>query len=250
MRARVYFSGGGPGDPGMLTLKGKRIIEEADIIIYADSLVPREVLKFARKDAVIYGSASMTLEQITDVIVNAVSQGRTVARLQSGDPSIYGAIAGQMRMLDARGIAYEIVPGVSSLLAAAALLRAELTVPGISQTVIITRLEGKTPVPRKEDIRELAKHQASMAVFLSAGMVEAVVAGLLEGGYPPGTPAAVVYRAGWPDEKVIRATVGTLVEAVRGNGITRQALILVGEFLNPDCRQLRSRLYSGEFGDG
>jgi len=247
MAVQVYFIGAGPGDPELLTIRAKNIIKRADVIIYADSLINPEVCSSAGKGAKIYPSASLSLEEITEIIVNAVKQGKVVARLQSGDPSIYGAIQEQMAVLDEKGIAYEIIPGVSSLFAAAAALKTELTVPELSQTVIITRMKGKTPVPALESLKSLAQHQASLAIFLSASLIEKVVAELLAGGYPPKTPAAVVYRATWQDEVVLRTTLSNLVERVKASGIRKQALILVGTFLNSKGKHRRSKLYNRGF---
>jgi len=247
MAVQVYFIGAGPGDPELLTIRARNIIKRADVIIYADSLINPEVCSFAQDRAEIYKSASLTLEEITAIILNAVKQGKVVARLQSGDPSLYGAIQEQMAALDEKGIAYKIIPGVSSLLAAAAALKAELTVPELSQTVIITRLEGRTPVPALENLRSLAQHQASMAIFLSASVIEKVVAELLAGGYHPDTPAAVVYRATWKDELVLRTALSNLVERVKASGIRKQALILVGAFLGSKGKRRRSKLYSRGF---
>ena len=247
MAVQVYFIGAGPGDPELLTIRAKNVIKRANVIIYADSLVSPDVCSFVQEKAEIYKSASLTLEEVTKIIVKAVGQGKVVARLQSGDPSIYGAIQEQMAILDDKGIAYEIIPGVSSLFAAAAALKTELTVPELSQTVIITRLEGKTPVPAAENLRSLAQHQASLAIFLSASLIEEVVAELLAGGYPPNTPAAVVYRVTWKDEVVLRTTLSKLVERVKTSGIKKQALILVGAFLEAKKKRRRSRLYSKGF---
>ena len=243
MAVQVYFIGAGPGEPELLTIRAKKIIERADVIIYADSLINPEVCASARQGAEIYPSASLSLEEITDIIVNAVKQGKVVARLQSGDPSIYGAIQEQMAVLDERGIEYEIIPGVSSLFAAAAALKTELTVPELSQTVVITRMEGKTPVPALENLKSLAQHQSTMAIFLSASLIEEVVAELLAGGYHPDTPAAVVYRATWPDELVLQTTLKKLAERMKASGIKKQALILVGNFLNSKNKNRRSKLY-------
>ena len=247
MAVKVYFIGAGPGDPEFLTIRAKDIIKRADVIIYADSLVNPEVCSFARERAEIYKSASLSLEEITKIIVNAVRQGKVVARLQSGDPSIYGAIQEQMAVLDEKGIEYKIIPGVSSLFAAAAVLKTELTVPELSQTVIITRLEGKAPVPVLENLKSLAQHQSSMAIFLSVSLMEKVVAELLAGGYPPDTPAAVVYRASWKDEVILRAPLKSLAERVQASGIGKQALILVGAFLGAKGKRRRSRLYNRSF---
>lgn len=248
MATQVYFIGAGPGDPELLTIRAKNIIGRADVIIYADSLIDPDVCSLAREGSEIHGSASLTLEEITEIILGAVSQGKVVARLQSGDPSIFGAIQEQMTALDDRGIDYEIVPGVSSLFAAAASLKTELTIPGLSQTVIITRLEGRTPVPATERLRSLAAHQASLAIFLSASLIAEVVAELLAGGYQPDTPAAIVHRASWADEKVVLAPLKELAEQAKKSGISKQALILVGDFLK--AKSQRSRLYDRSFKHG
>lgn len=245
MAVQVYFIGAGPGDPELLTIKGREIIGRADVIVYADSLIGPEICRFARAGAEIHGSASLSLEEITAIIEDAVRQGKIVASLQSGDPGIYGAVNEQMAMLDRKGIEYEIVPGVSSLFAAAAALKAELTIPELSQTVIITRMQGRTPVPARESLESLATHQCAMAIFLSASLIDEVVAALLRGGYPAETPAAVVYRASCEDEIVLRAPLGGLAERVKGSGISKQALILVGSFLDPG-KSRRSRLYDKE----
>lgn len=245
--AKVYFIGAGPGDIELLTIKAKKIIEQADVIIYADSLISPEVCQFARHDAHIYKSASLTLEETTDIILNAVEQGQTVARLQSGDSSIYGAIGEQMAALDEKGIQYDIIPGVGSLFAAAASLKAELTVPEISQTVIITRREGRTPVPAAENLKSLAEHGATIALFLSVSLAKEAVAELIQGGYAPDTPAALVYKASWKDEMVIRTTLCKLPEHITKSGIKKQGLILVGKFLSRQNQELRSKLYDGTF---
>ncbi len=246
MATQVYFVGAGPGDIELLTVKAVQIIQRSDVIIYADSLINPEIRALAKEGAEIHPSASLSLEAITEIISGAVSQLKTVCRLQSGDPGIYGAIHEQMMALDERGIAYEIVPGVSSLFAAAASLKAELTVPEVTQTVIITRMEGKTPVPAAERLRDLARHQCTLAIFLSVASIEAVVAELLEGGFRADTPAAVVYRASWEDEKIIRAQLGDLADRVKSAGIGKQALILVGNFLEKSAER-RSRLYDKDF---
>lgn len=245
---QVYFIGAGPGAPELLTLKAKRIIGQADVIIYADSLISPEVLQFARTDAEVHKSASLTLEETIAIIINAVERGKTVARLQSGDPSIYGAIHEQMDILDEKEIEYEIIPGVSSVFAAAATLKTELTVPELAQTVIITRKEGRTPVPAVENLKSLARHQTSLVLFLSIALLDEVVAELIDGGYAPDTPAAVVYKATWPDEIIIRSTLNELTERVRESGIKKQALILVGEFL--EHKGNRSKLYDKDFRHG
>ena len=250
MSVQVYFVGTGPGALDLLTIKGKNIIERADVVIYADSLTDPGICSFFRKEAEIHKSASLTLDEIRDIILKAVKQDKIVARLQSGDPSIYGAIHEQMAILEDMGIEYEIVPGVSSLFAAAASLKVELTVPDVSQTVILTRMEGRTPVPESESLKHLAAHQTTLVIFLSLGMIEKVVGALLEGGYPNQTPVAVVYRASWKDETVIRTVLKDLAEKVRGSDIKKQALILVGSVLNPERNDHRSRLYSSNFSHG
>ncbi len=247
MAVQVYFIGAGPGDPKLMTIKGKEIIQRADVIIYADSLINPEILGFARADAEVHESVSLSLEQIVGIIEDAAEQGKLVARLQSGDPSIYGAIQEQMAALEERGIKYEVIPGVSSLFAAAASLRTELTIPEVSQTVIVTRMEGKTPVPALENLRSLASHQSTMAIFLSVSLLDRVVAALLEGGYSAETPAAIVYKASWKDETVVRALLPDLAARVRELGIKRQALILVGNCLSPQGKKERSRLYDKKF---
>jgi precorrin-4/cobalt-precorrin-4 C11-methyltransferase len=247
MAVQVYFIGAGPGDPELLTIRAKNIIERADVIIYADSLINPEVCAYARDGVEIHQSASLSLEEITEIIINAVGQEKVVARLQSGDPGIYGAIQEQMAALDEKGVEYEIIPGVSSLFAASAALKSELTVPELSQTVIVTRIEGRTPVPPSENLKSLAAHQASMAIFLSASLVEKVVAELLAGGYHQDTPAAVVYRASWPDEVVLRTHLENLAGVIKSSGIKKQALILVGDFLNAQAKGRSSRIYNRDF---
>jgi precorrin-4/cobalt-precorrin-4 C11-methyltransferase len=245
--AQVFFVGAGPGDPELLTLKAKKILERADVVIYADSLVSPDILTFVRKGAVIHKSARLTLEETSDVISEAVKQGKTVARLQSGDPSIYGAIAEQMKVLEDREIEYEIIPGVSSLFAAAAALKVELTAPDTSQTVIITRREGRTPVPANENLRSLASHGATIALFLSIPQAESVVADLIQGGYDPSTPAAVVYRASWKEQQVIHCRIDELPEQIANNRIKKQAIILIGKSLDKNRTPARSKLYDPDF---
>ena len=254
-KGKVYFVGGGPGDPELLTLKAKRVIESADMVIYADSLVHPSIAEFARPGAEVHGSKDLTLVQIMDLIVEAVTQGKTVARIQSGDPAIYGAILEQMRVLESRGMEYEIIPGVSSAFAAAALLKAELTVPEVSQTVIMTRAQGRISMPPREQLRDLAAHGCTLVIFLSITRTFRIVRELRSAGYPKETPVAVVYRVGWPDQKVIRGTLADIVAKVREAKITLQALVLVGEALNPSLRQpgaaeeapASSHLYSEEY---
>lgn len=220
------------------------------MIIYADSLISPEIRSLAKKEARIYGSSLLTLEEIKELIVNAVGKGELVARVHSGDPSVYGAIREQMDMLDEPGIDYEVIPGVSSFSAAAAALKVEFTVPEAAQTIIITRREGRTPVPELENLKALASHRSSMAIFLSAGMIKEVVRELQEGGFPPDTPSAVVRKASWPDEQICRAPLENLAKEVEKAGIKDHALILVGKFLSRKTGGKVSRLYAKEFSHG
>jgi precorrin-4/cobalt-precorrin-4 C11-methyltransferase len=243
----VHFIGAGPGDPQLLTLKGKALIEQADLIVFADSLVSPDVCQFARPGAEVHGSSALTLEQTTELMVSAARAGRRVARLQSGDPSVYGAINEQIAILEREGIAYEVVPGVSSAFAAAARLGVEMTVPNVSQTVILTRRSGRaSPVPDKEHLASLAEHQATMAIFLSAAMTGKVARELLEAGYPAETPCCVVYKVSWPDEKIVRATLADVARKVRAARFTRQAIILVGQAFGERSSE-RSKLYAADY---
>ncbi|WP_366924618.1 precorrin-4 C(11)-methyltransferase [Metallumcola ferriviriculae] len=244
---KVIFIGAGPGDPDLITVKGAKALNEADVIIYAGSLVNKEVLAHGRKDAEVYDSAGMTLEEVLAVMKKAVSLGRTVARVHTGDPCLYGAIQEQMDALAQEGIAFDIIPGVSSFLAAAASIKREYTLPDISQTVILTRLEGRTPVPEQENLAGLAKHGATMCLFLSVQMIDKVVAELRQG-YPEQTPVAVVQKASWPEEKIVHGTLSNIAEKVKAAAISRTALILVGDFLGNDYQ--RSLLYHPEFSHG
>jgi precorrin-4/cobalt-precorrin-4 C11-methyltransferase len=237
IKGKVYFVGGGPGDPELLTLKAKRIIESADVVIYADSLVPPSVVEFASPQAEVHGSKTLTLPEIMTLTLQAVRQGKTVARIQSGDPAIYGAILEQMRVLEKEGVDYEIIPGVSSAFAAAAVLKAELTVPDVSQTVIMTRAEGRIAMPPGEQLRDLAAHGCSLVIFLSITRMPRIVRELRAAGYPKDTPVAVVYRVGWPEEKVIRGTLTDIAAKVREAKINLQALILVGKAVDPSLRR-------------
>ena len=225
----VDFVGAGCGAPDLITLRGQRLLSNADVIIYAGSLVNPQLLSYARKDCEIYNSALMHLDEIIEVMKKAESEGKNTVRLHTGDPSVYGAIREQMDRLDELGIAYNVTPGVSSFCGAAAALKAEYTLPDVSQTVILTRMAGRTPVPEKESIE----------------MLEELSVRLIAGGYSSDTPAAIVYKATWDDEKVIRCTVGELAESAKKNGITKTALITVGDFLG-DYHQL-SKLYDKEF---
>lgn len=244
---QVYFIGAGPGDPELITLKGVKVIEKADIIIYAGSLVNPEILQYARKDAEIFDSASMDLDEVLQVIRRGAGEGKIVARVHTGDPAIYGAIQEQMDALAALGITFEVIPGVSSFLAAAAALRQEYTLPGVTQTVILTRMEGRTPVPEKEKLAELAKHGSTICVFLSVHAIAEVVAELRQG-YREETPVAVIQRASWPDEKIVRGTLANIAGRVVEAGISKTALIIVGDVFSG--RYEKSKLYDPGFSHG
>ena len=240
----VHFIGAGPGDPELLTIKGKRFIDSADVIIYAGSLVNEKVLADRKESAQVYNSAYMTLSEVIGVMKEAEAKGQSVARVHTGDPSIYGAIREQMDALDDLGISYEVIPGVSSFLAAAASMKKEYTLPGVSHTVILSRIEGRTPVPEKEKILSLAKHHATMIIFLSVGKIEVLVH-LMSESYEKDTPVAVVYKASWPEETIIYGTLETIADKVKAAGITKTALVVVGDFLG-DKYEL-SKLYDQNF---
>lgn len=244
----ISIVGAGSGAADLITVRGARLLGQADVIVYAGSLVNPQLLSYAKEGCKIHNSAKMTLEEVVDVMAKAHFLGKNMVRLHTGDPSIYGAIREQMDALRQKNIPFEVVPGVSSFCGAAAALQAEYTLPGVSQTVIITRAAGRTPVPEKENIRSLAAHRATMAIFLSAGLLEQLEEDLVEGGYPPETPAAIVYKATWPDEKVCICQVSTLAETAQKEGINKTALILVGDFLGQQYD--RSLLYHPNFTTG
>lgn len=241
----VYFVGAGCGAPDLITVRGDRLLRRADVIIYAGSLVNPELLTTAKTSCEIYNSAVMTLEEVIEVMRQAEQEEKLTVRLHTGDPCLYGAIREQMDLLEELGISYEIVPGVSSFCGAAAAVKAEYTLPDVSQTVIISRMAGRTPVPDREEIARLAEHQATMVLFLSTGLLEDLSVQLLRGGYSEDTPAALVYKASWPDEKVCRCTVGTLLQTAKENKISKTALVLVGRFLGDEYQ--RSKLYDPGF---
>ena len=242
---KVSIVGAGPGDPELITVKGQRLLKEADVVIYAGSLVNPRILEVCRKNAEIFNSASMTLPDVVNKIEESVKADKKVVRLNTGDPAIYGAIQEQMDEFKKRGIEYEVIPGVSSFLATAAALKQEYTLPNISQTVIVTRGAGRTPVPDRESLKSLAQHQATMCIFLSIQMLDKVVEELEAGGYPEDTPIAIVHRASWPEQKIVRATLKDVVEKVKEADIPRQAMIVVGRVL--DTEYDLSRLYAPEF---
>ena len=237
----VHFIGAGPGDAELITVKGARLLREADVVVYAGSLVDRELVRTYAPGAEVYDSASMNLEETTAVLARAVADGKKAVRLHTGDPSIYGAIQEQMAELDQLGIGYAVVPGVTSAFAAAATLRQELTLPEVSQTVVITRLAGRTPVPEREQLAGIAQIGATLVIYLSVSMVEQVVAELLQGAYTPATPVAVVSRASWADEETVEGTLADIAEKVRDAGIGKQAIILVGDVLKARREGLKSK---------
>ena len=241
----VHFVGAGSGAVDLITVRGARLLGEADVIIYAGSLVNPALLDYSKPGCEIHNSAEMTLEQVMDVICKAEEQGKTTVRLHTGDSSIYGAVREQFDELAKRNIEYDVCPGVSSFCGAASSLKTEYTLPDVSQTVIITRTAGKTPVPERESIRALAAHQSTMVLFLSTSLTERLQSDLLAGGYPADTPAAVVYKATWPEEKIFRCTVGTLHQTVKENGLTKTSLIIVGGCMGD--QYLRSLLYDPGF---
>jgi precorrin-4/cobalt-precorrin-4 C11-methyltransferase len=245
---RVYFVGAGPGDPELLTIKARRYMEQADLVLYTGSLVPSGVISFAGKGARLVDSSSMTLSETHAAIMETVRAGGTVVRVHTGDPSLYGAVKEQMDLLDREGVVYEVVPGVSAAFAAAAAAMVSFTLPERTQTLIITRLGGRTPVPEKERLIELASHRASMAIYLSASTPEQMAAELLEGGYPEDTAVVIAYRVGWPDQAVIFTDLVHTAETARKAGITRQAVFLILPAQEGETPV--SRLYSAEFSHG
>jgi precorrin-4/cobalt-precorrin-4 C11-methyltransferase len=244
----VFFVGAGPGDPELITVKGARLLSEAGVVIYTGSLVNPKILDYCKEGARIYNSAGMTLEEVLAVIKEAAAKGEKVARVHTGDPALYGAIQEQMDALAKEGIPFTVIPGVSSFLAAAAAIPNELTLPGVTQTVILTRVEGRTPVPPGERLTSLASHGATMCIFLSVHMIEQVMEELKSGGYAEDTPVVVVERASWPEQRVIRGTVGDIDGKIKSAGITRTALIMVGRAFGSEYTP--SKLYDGKFAHG
>lgn len=245
MKGKVIFIGAGPGAPDLLTVRGHKTIEKADVIIYAGSLVNKEVLNCKKENSTVYNSASLDLNEITAIVEEAVANNQLVARVHTGDPSIYGAIGEQIRELKEKGIEYEIIPGVSSVFGTAAALEAELTLPEISQSVIITRPEGRTPKPEGESLASFSKHHATMCIFLGVGMIDKVVGELLEG-YEKTTPVAVVKKATWEDQYIVRGTLEDIADKVKKANITKTAMIVVGDVLNPGDFNA-SKLYDKNF---
>lgn len=242
----IHFVGAGSGAPDLITVRGAKLLKEADVIIYAGSLVNPQLLDYKREGCRVYNSARMTLEEVLDVMMDAEKKGLVTVRLHTGDPCLYGAIREQMDVLDEKSISYDYTPGVSAFCGAASALNLEYTLPDVSQSVIITRMEGRTPVPEKESIQSFAAHHATMVIFLSTGMLEELSRRLIEGGYKADTPAAIVYKATWPDEKAYLCTVGTLAETAEKNNITKTALMIVGDIVTHSHYD-RSRLYDPGF---
>lgn len=242
----IHFVGAGSGAADLITLRGKKFLEEADVVIYAGSLVNPQLLEYTKQGCNIYNSAKMTLEEVLEVMTAAEEEGKTTVRLHTGDPCLYGAIREQMDVLDEKGISYDYCPGVSSFCGAASALNLEYTLPNVSQSVIITRMAGRTPVPEKESIESFAAHHATMVIFLSTGMLEELSRRLIAGGYTADTPAAIVYKATWPDEKKFICTVGTLAETAKREQITKTALMIIGDAVT-HSQYDRSELYHPEF---
>lgn len=242
----VYFVGAGTGAVDLITVRGMHLLERADVIIYAGSLVNPELLQYAKKDCEIHNSAKLTLEEVLTVMQKAESEGKCIVRLHTGEPSIYGAVREQMDELDRLEIPYESCPGVSACFGAAASLNLEYTLPGISQSLIITRMEGRTKVPERESIESFAAHQASMAIYLSTGMLKELSERLVAGGYRKETPAALIYKATWPEEEAYLCTIETLYDIAKAHGITKTALVLVGEVISHQNYK-KSRLYAADF---
>ena len=252
MSSRVSFVGAGPGAADLITIRGARLLRHADVVIYAGSLVDRELVRRYATSADVCDSAGMTLTEVITVMMDAIAADKNVVRLHTGDPSIYGAIQEQMEALDRIGIEYQVVPGVTSAFAAAAALKQELTLPEVSQTVVFTRIEGRTPVPDNEQLSKIAALGATLVIYLSVGMIEQVVEQLLQGAYTPQTAAAVVCRASWEDEQIVRGSLADIAVIVREAGIDRQALIIVGDVLaaRRDGLKAKSLLYDSEFSHG
>ncbi|WP_195856747.1 cobalt-precorrin-4 methyltransferase [Aerococcus urinae] len=246
--AKVTFVGAGPGDVELITLKGYKALSQADRVIYAGSLINKDLLDYCKNGAETYDSAKLDLNEILDLIEEAIAQDKEVVRLHTGDASLYGSIREQIEELKKRQIDFAVIPGVSSFLGAAAAIGTEYTVPEVSQSLIITRMAGRTPVPEKENLRSLASHQTSMAIFLSVQNIQGVVEELLAGGYSKDTPAAVIYKATWPEEKQVVGTLSDIAEKTQAAGIKLTALILVGDFLGKEFYY--SKLYDADFSHG
>ena len=245
----VWFVGCGPGDPELMTVRAARLLREADTVVYSGSLIPQAILATCREGAAMHDASGMVREEITDALRKGAAGGRTAVRLHDGDPAVYGALREQTDALEAGGIRCRIVPGVTSFLAAAASLGAQLTLPGVTQTIILTRAPSRTAVPGAESVEALSRHGATMAFYLSAHLLEGIAREAVRGGYPEGTPAAVVQRASWPDEKVVTGTLADIAEKARAAGISRTAIVIIGDVVKPASYEF-SRLYDKEFSHG
>jgi len=245
---KVYFVGCGPGDPELLTIKAKKLIQKADVVVYSGSLVPKEIIKLCKK-AELHDAAKLVREEIFEILKSGAQKGKLVVRLHDGDPTIYGAIREQTDNLKKIGMEYEIVPGITSFLASAASLGSELTLPGVTQTIIVTRAASRTKVPKRERISALAKHKATMIFYLSVHLISDIVKEAIKGGYPKSTPVAAIYRASWKDEKIITGNLGDIAKKVREEKITRTAIIIIGDIINPKSYEY-SRLYDKTFTHG
>jgi precorrin-4/cobalt-precorrin-4 C11-methyltransferase len=246
--SKVYFVGCGPGDPDLITIKAKKLLSKADVVVYSGSLIPDKILKICKK-AKLHDASGLVREEIFDILKNSAQKNRLVVRLHDGDPAIYGAIREQTDNLQKGGIECEIVPGVTSFLASSAALGLQLTLPGVTQTIIITRAEKRTKVPEREQIAELAKHKSTMIFYLSVQLLSDIVKEALKGGYPKSTPAAVVYKASWPDQKIITGTLEDIVKKVWAEKITRTAIVLIGDVIQPKSYEY-SKLYDKTFSHG
>ncbi len=249
---KITIIGAGPGDPDLITVKGLKLLQEADVVLYADSLVNTELIEKAKPEAEVIKTAGMHLEEMVEVMVDRVQEGKKVVRVHTGDPAVYGAIMEQIAILNKKDVHVEIIPGVSSVFASAAALGAELTIPELTQTVILTRAEGRTPVPDAEKLKDLAKHNCTIALFLSATLTKKIVKEFLDAGWSKDTPVGVVYKATWPDQKIVRSTLEHLDEDMRTNGIRKQAMILAGWALDKNIHQkdFKSKLYDKAFTHG
>lgn len=250
---KVYIVGAGPGDPDLITVKGLKVLQNADVVLYADSLVSEALIEAAKPDALVLKSAGMNLEEMVQVMADNVKAGKSVARVHTGDPAIYGAIFEQMKELKKQDIEYVIIPGVSSVFAAAAAAQVELTIPELTQTVILTRAEGRTPMPEKEDLKSIAAHHCTVCLYLSATLIKKVVREFYEAGWAEDAPVVVVYRASWPDEKVVRTTLGQLDDAMRTEGIRKQAMVIISKAVDENLLtegNYESKLYDKTFTHG
>ena len=245
--SEVYFVGCGPGDPDLITIKGANLIKEAGTVVYSGSLIPQPILDMC--GGVLHDASGMVREQITDMLYEAASRGEVTVRLHDGDPTIYGAVREQIDHLEKRGVSCTIIPGVTAMLSSAAALRTQLTLPGVTQTIIMTRMGSRTDVPEREGIEALASHGATLVLYLSVHLLERIVREAVSGGYPPGTPAAVVYRAGWEDQQIVTGTLQDIQQKVRAARITRTATIIIGDVVRPSAYEY-SKLYDKTFTHG